>query len=239
MAASRPIAFVCAMPSEAKPLARRLGLHRSIVAGMPRYTGSIGERSVVLLVCGIGTEPAATATRQLLDEHDIERVVVVGITGAVDDETPIGTLVRPEVVIDAATGERFTPHPLGDAAPNGAMWTTDTLITTIDELVALRGLGVVALDMETAAIGRECEIRDIAWSVVRAISDRATDGSVDEAVFGLTRQDGTPNAPAIARYLITRPHRVPGLMRLAKGSATASEAAAREAARAWTAFDAS
>ena len=48
------------------------------------------------------------------------------------------------------------------------------------DLPALIAQGVVSLDMETAAIGECCEKRNVPWSVFRTISDRASDGSVDE-----------------------------------------------------------
>ncbi len=58
------------------------------------------------------------------------------------------------------------------------MWTNDELITDLDELAALHAeRGVVALDMETAAIAHACEQRGVPWSVFRAISDRSSDGS--------------------------------------------------------------
>ena len=53
-----------------------------------------------------------------------------------------------------------------------------------------------------------CEQRGIPWSVFRVISDRATDGSVDEEVFRLSNQDGTPNAGAIAGAAATKSSRM-------------------------------
>ena len=79
--------------------------------------------------------------------------------------------------------------------------------------------------METAAIAEVAERRKIPWSVFRAISDRATDGSVDEEVFKLSNQDGTPNPKAIVKYFATHPQRVPRMMKLAKGAMGATTAA--------------
>ena len=73
------------------------------------------------------------------------------------------------------------------------MWTTNGLTTRPSDLEALLAQGVVSLDMETAAIAELCEARGIPWSVFRVISDRASDGTVDEEVFHLSNQDGTPN----------------------------------------------
>ena len=77
------------------------------------------------IVTGMGTSLAAEKFRLLLDAVEIERVVVVGITGAVEDETPIGTLVLPEVVVNGASGAEYRPHPLGPGRACGKMWTTD------------------------------------------------------------------------------------------------------------------
>src|SRR5438477_375520 len=120
----------------------------------------------------------------------------------------VGTLVLPEVVVDSATGSEHRPAPLGEGTPHGKMWTTDELNTDLDVIAGLRADGVVSLDMETAAIAESCEKRSIPWSVFRVISDRATDGSVDEEVFHLSNQDGTPNPRAIARYFLLHPQRI-------------------------------
>jgi adenosylhomocysteine nucleosidase len=220
-----PIAFVCAMPMELKPLTKRLGLRKTPIGGGPARTGTLDGRDVVAIVTGMGTELAAAGMQRLLDAVTPRHVVVVGITGAVDDDTPIGTVVLPDRVIDHATGREHRHHLLGPGATSGAMWTTD-VITAAADLPALRARGVVCLDMETAAIAQACEARDVPWTVFRAISDRATDGTIDEEVFRLSNQDGTPNPKAIARYVLRHPGRLPGMMRLAKGAALATKRAA-------------
>ena len=80
-----------------------------------------------------------------------------------------------------------------------------------------------------AAVAEVCERRGIAWSVFRVISDRATDGSVDDEVFHLSNQDGTPDARAVAAYLRKHPGRVPALARMARAAELATESAARAA----------
>jgi adenosylhomocysteine nucleosidase len=220
-----PIAFVCAMPMELKPLVRPLGLRRG---DGPLREGALDGHPVVAVVTGMGTELAAAGTARLLDAVTPERVVVVGITGAVEDETPIGTVVLPERVADAVTGREHHHELLGPGTTHGVMWTTDR-ITPAAELPALRARGVVALDMETAAIALACEQRDVPWTVFRAISDRASDGSVDEELFRLSNQDGTPNPRAVARYLARHPGRLPHLARMGRGAKLATERAAEAA----------
>jgi adenosylhomocysteine nucleosidase len=220
------------MPMEARPLVRKLGLRKTQVNGVPVHAGTMSGRDVVAIVTGMGTKLATEGTERLLDAVPVDRVVVVGITGAVENATPIGTLVLPEVVVQSATGTEHRPAPLGAGQPHGKMWTGDVLLTDPEVLADLRAKGVVSLDMETAAIAESCERRGIPWSVFRVISDRASDGSVDDEVFKMSNQDGTPNPGAVLRYFLRHPSRLPGMVRLAKGAKLATEAAADAAIRA-------
>ena len=210
---------------ELRPLRRRLGLRKS-EAG---YVGKIGDRAVTAIVTGIGTALAGSATARLLDAVDVEWVVVVGITGAIDDDTPIGALILPEQVVNGADGSVYRPAPLRVGNARGTMWTTDELLTDRAVHADLRSRGVVSLDMETAAIAKVCDQRGVAWSVVRAISDRAGDGSVDAEIAGLTHSDGTANRAAVARYLVRHRNALPRLARLAKGANLAAAQAANAA----------
>ncbi len=220
------VAFVCAMPMEATPIRDRLSLTSTPIGSLKAYSGALEGTPVVTIVTGMGPELATRGMRQLLDAVEVDRVVVVGITGAIYDETPLGTLIRPETVINGATRAEFHPDPLGPGAAEGVMWTTDDLITGEDALAGLRELGVVALDMETAAIGEVCVERGIPWSVFRVISDRATDGSVDDDVFHLSNQDGTPDPKAVAAYFLRHPNRIPLMARMGREVKKATRQAA-------------
>lgn len=220
------IAFFCAMPVEVKPLVRKLRLQRGPIGAGQGWIGWLGSRRVLAVVSGMGTERAGLAIERLLDAEEVALVVVVGISGGVDDETPIGTVVRPEVVIDAATGVEHRPRPLG-GVPRGSLWTTDVM-TPATEIADLRTRGVVALDMETAAVGAVCAQRGVAWSVIRALSDRPAD-LVDDEVFAMSNPDGTPNPGRVLRYVARHPARVPALARMGRGVAVATERAAQAA----------
>jgi adenosylhomocysteine nucleosidase len=228
------IAFICAMPMELRPLAKKLRLEKTDVGGVTVHRGSLGGREVVAIVTGMGTALARKGTERLLDAMDVEEVVVVGITGAVENETPIGTLVRPEVVVNAATGAEFRPGLRAGGMPQGKMWTSDELTTDLTAVAKLRSEGVVALDMETAAIAEECQSRGIPWSVFRAISDRATDGSLNDEVFGLANQDGTANKQAVARYFLKHPTHVAKMAELGRGGKLAAQTAADAAITAFS-----
>ncbi|MEX1008028.1 MAG: hypothetical protein WD271_09330 [Acidimicrobiia bacterium] len=225
-------AFICAMPMELTPLVKKLALTETQVADVTVHSGTLGDRDVVAIVTGMGIDYATTGTERLLDAMSIGHVVSVGITGAVENETPIGTLILPEAVVHSQTGAEYRPAPLGDGTPQGKMYTAVGLTTDLDAIAELRDRGVVSLDMETAAIALLCEERGIPWSVFRVISDRATDGSVDEEVFHMSNMDGTPNEAAITAYFEKHPDRLEVMARLAEGATLAADTAADAAIRA-------
>jgi len=216
---------MCAMPMELRPLRRRLRLRKSELG----YAGWIGDRPVTAVITGIGTALAHAATVRLLDEVDVERVIVVGIAGAIENQTPIGALVLPELVVSGADSSEHRPTPLRVGNAHGKLWTSDELLLDPALHAKLRAAGVVALDMETAAIAKVCDEHDVPWSVVRAISDRAGDGTVDGETVGLTHPDGRPNVSAVARYLVRHPDALPRLVRLGKGAKLAAARAAETA----------
>jgi adenosylhomocysteine nucleosidase len=223
------VAFVCAMPMEIIPLQRKLALERTVHGSLEVYAGSLGGRPVVGIVTGIGRALAAEGIERLIDAIDVKHVVVVGIAGAIADDTPIGALITPALVVRGTDGAEFRPTRFGGGSPTGILWTSDVLITDLEAIARLRAKGVVALDMETAAIAAICQRRNIAWSVFRSISDRATEHSLDDDVFHLINGDGTFNIKKIASFLVTHPGRMPALARLAKGARLAAEHAATAA----------
>jgi nucleoside phosphorylase len=215
------------MPSELRPLVSPLGLRRAPGAGGPRpYAGALGRLEIAAATAGVGIRAAASAAERILDATRPDHLVVVGIAGGIGAGVRIGDLVVPERVIDLASGAEHRPAPLGGAAPRGVLATSDRLIVDPREIAELERRGAVAIDMETAAVAAVCERRGCPWSVFRAVSDLAGDGSADGAVLGLLRPDGRPDLGALARLLATRPWRIPGLVRLARGADLASRTAA-------------
>ena len=107
--------------------------------------------------------------------------------------------------------------------------TSDDVPIDLAEVARLERQGVVAVDMETASIAAVCESRRCPWSVFRAISDRADDGSTDADVFGLAGPGGEADLFAVLRFVFTKPGRIPQLISLARGLNLATNAAASAA----------
>jgi adenosylhomocysteine nucleosidase len=222
-------AFVCAMPMELAPLKRTLGLQRKVLGPIEVFEGSVGGRPAVAVVTGIGTARAERHVTRLLDAVTIERVVVVGIAGSIEEDVAIGAPVVPDVVVDGASGTEYRPERLGSGEPRGKLWTSDALITDDEVIAGLRGDGVVALDMETAAVAAVCARRRTPWSVFRSVSDRTSDGLVGEEVLGLSRPDGTPDTKSVVAHLAKHPTSIRALSRMAGDARLACRVAAERA----------
>lgn len=220
----RRVGMLAPMQPELQPIVRRLGMERD----GSLYRGRAGEIEVVAMLTTIGMKAGAQAAQRIL-EHAVDWVMVVGIAGGVDRSVAIGDVVVPEIVVDRATGGRFRPASVGSIVARGTLSCGDELITGEDELNAMAARGVIAVDMETAAVAAVCETAQCPWSAFRGISDYAGEGLVDDAIFAMTRPDGTADPSVIARYLQEHPDRKQVLARLAHDANLATEAAAAAA----------
>jgi len=222
------VGILTPMPSEMRPVVAALGLQKSSLAGRPVQTGKVGFIDVVVARTGMGTVTATSTTEWLLDAAAFDHVLVVGIAGGIGS-IPIGAIVTPETVVNTDTGEEAHASAFGGAKLEGKIWTSNEFNPDNQRTFAP---GVVAVDMETAAVGVVCEKQGIPWTAFRSISDRLDDKIVDNAVFGMANADGSPNLGAAARYILRHPTKLPGLLKVGADSTKAAKAAAGAAAAA-------
>jgi len=224
------VGVLAPMKSELRPVVKAFGLKPERIDGVDAHTGKVGNADVVATTTGIGTALAVAATERLLGLGPFDRVMVVGIAGGVGPTVGIGDIVIPEVVVDGTTGTEYRPAPIDAPAPRGTIVTSDDFIIDAARLEGLIAQGVVAVDMETGSVAAVCAARNVPWSTVRAISDRAEDG--DAEMPGLAHPDGSPNGKAIAKYFARHPGRIPYMLKVGRGSVLAAKNAATTAARA-------
>jgi adenosylhomocysteine nucleosidase len=217
------------MGSELKPLVRLLSLKLAGDGDDSFFYSKLGPIDIVATTTGIGTEAAENKTEMVLGLYSIDHLIVVGIAGGIGSSVDIGDLVVPQRVIDLSSQLEYQPRFLGSTTSRGSLVTSDETPLDLSEVARLESQGVIAVDMETAAVAAVCERRHCPWSVFRAISDRADDGSTDEAIFDLAGPDGEPNFPALLRFIFTQPKRIPQLIGLARGATLAANVAASAA----------
>ena len=230
--AATRIGILAPMPNELRPLVKALGLRRLRGPGPATFAGQAGSTELVATGTGIGPDLAAGATEQFLSQQPVDHVVVSGIAGGIEGASAVGDLITPTEVVSADDGSRYRATALGGCRPSGIVRTggTDSYRLGRDELAVLCDEGVVALDMETAAVARVCERQGIPWTAFRGISDMAGDESVGEVVMTLVKPDGSPDLRAAARFFVRNPRRLPRMVRLGREAGAAAALAARATA---------
>jgi len=235
------VAVLAPMPLELDAVVAAFGLEPSDSGGAP-WTGRVGRSMVTALRTGMGPARARKATDQVLGRAGpgglpVDHVMVVGICGGLDPDIPVGTLLRPDVVVDHATGSRFRHAPPGDEPTSGALVTTEGVTFDDDLSRALAALGFTGVDMESSAVARACEARGCPWTVHRCISDRYVDRLLDPRIVALTDADGGVDVDAVVRLLEDEPELGPKLQRLGRDAAEAARVAAEDALATCRALD--
>lgn len=226
----RRVGMLAPMHPELEPIVRKLGLEDE--RDGEQFRGRAGNVEVVAMLTTMGMAAGADAARRMLT-LDVDLVMVIGIAGGVSQSSvKIGDVIMPEVVIERFTGRTLRPSWCHDHTPHGHLSCGDDLILDQAVLDGMHDLGVIAVDMETAAAAAVCEDAGVPWAVFRSISDYAGEGLVDQELFAMTNPDGTADIEAITRYLEANPDRIDVLTRLAHDSNLATEAASDAAIRA-------
>lgn len=224
------VGVLAPMKIELRAVVKAFSLQPAQINGVAVHKGVVGNAEIVATPTGIGTALAISATERLLGLGEFDRVMVVGVAGSVGPSLGIGDVVIPEVVVDGNTGSEYRPASIDGPAPRGSIHTSDDFIVDPERLGQLIAKGVIAVDMETGSVAAVCAQRGIAWSTVRAISDRAEDG--DDEMLTMADSDGSPNGKAILRYFARHPGRIPYMLKVGRGGMTAAKNAATTAAAA-------
>jgi len=219
------------MQPELKAIVKSFGLKPTSDDPIFSHRGDVGAWSAAALVTGMGPALAREATERALSGGPIDHVMVIGIAGGLDPALPVGSLMVPSKVQLYPDGPEFATHPLPSREAAGALMTTEGLFDDDDIWRPILARGYGAVDMEAAGVAEVCEPRGVPWSVYRGISDRPDEHIVDQAVFGLSKPDGSADPVAVAKYLARDPRRAKALAHLNRCMQTAAAQAA-DAARA-------
>ena len=226
---TRRVAVLAPMRPELRAVVRAGALRRTSRDAAFSHGGTVGTWTVVAGVLGVGPSSARRATARLLEVGTFHHVMVVGIAGGLDPALPVGGLIVPEHVRLYPDGPLYRSHPLPSRRAEGNLMTTDGLLTAEEDWRAILESGFGAVDMEAAGVAEVCERAGVDWSVYRGISDRPDENIVDQAVFALSKPDGSADLGAVGRYLARDPRRARTLARLNRDMARAAAVAAAAA----------
>jgi nucleoside phosphorylase len=208
----------------------RAGALQRISSDVPfSHGGKAGTWTVLAGVIGMGPAPARRATERILEQGPFDHVMVVGIAGGLDPGLPVGALMVPRQVRLYPDGPLYRSHPLPPRQAEGNLMTTDGLLSAEESWRPILESGFGAVDMEAAGVAEACARAGVDWSVYRGISDRPDEHIVDQAVFALSKPDGSADLRAVGRYLAKDPRRARTLAHLGRAMGQAALVAATAA----------
>ncbi len=203
-------AIIAALPREVKALVRGWRVQR-----VPGHVLVFSSEDAVVACAGIGGGRAALAVQAAMAVRKVTALVSVGLAGACDPALRVGDVVRPAMIVDAQTGERFGSG--GETGPPLVSMATIAGVREKQRLAASYGASVV--DMEAASVARLARAHGLAFRAIKSISDEA-DFEMQE-LGRFATPDGQFRETAFAAYAVSRPWMWPRLAQLAKNSARA------------------
>ncbi|MCX5660421.1 MAG: hypothetical protein NTW19_11960 [Planctomycetota bacterium] len=214
---------------EIDPLVRRLALQRD--GDVCR--GTYGGATIVAGAIGVGSDRVSSRLDALLDHHRPERVVLVGLAGALDPHLRLAEVKRFDWIIDgqglAADLRGGTPRVAPDDSRPGGASVLVSLPAIADTPARKRELfelhRAAAADMESFHVAAHLVRRGAKLVVLRAVGDTAND-AITAASASWVHPDGRSNAPAAALHLLFHPWALPGVLRMARDAKAACAALA-------------
>lgn len=224
---SRRVAIIVAMEREISPLLskwRRAGKKVEPWSGLRLLAfESAYECEGVLALCGgMGRRPAAMAARAAIDHFEPDILISGGLAGALDSKIPVGRVLRPTQVVDAATGEKH--ETVRNAAARGVLVTASSVLSREEKEEMARKFGAEAVDMEAAVVAEIARAAGVPFVVVKAISDPLDFAmpSIDQFIDAR----GRLHLLKLIGYAALRPQTWKSLNELRRNSQIASEALA-------------
>jgi adenosylhomocysteine nucleosidase len=238
----RTVAIVAALDEELAGFRTCVALSRPTERGRCRVrTGELGGVPVVLARTGAGEAAARAGIEALLELHPVERLAIVGLSGAVDPELAPGTVFVARRVIDATVEPARDVLPGPDAGWVAAAARAGVPVATAISVARIVGPGEkaaarataattpAAVDLESATWARAAGRRGIPYAVFRAISDGA-DEELPLDFERCRRSDGTLSRARVVASALARPASLAPLWKLKRRIDGASQALAERVA---------
>ncbi|UJF24016.1 5'-methylthioadenosine/adenosylhomocysteine nucleosidase [Suttonella sp. R2A3] len=202
---AQPIAIIGAMEQEVALLAAELKkAKQETIAGITIHSGKLNDVSVVIMQCGIGKVNAAIGTTILIERYQPKAIINTGSAGGIQPQLQVGDVVVAKQTLHHDVDVQAFGYAPGQMAQMPETYTSDAslnqkasiaagvfssivhqgTIASGDQFIhggeALARIketfpDVLAIDMEAAAIAQTCYRYDVPFSVIRAISDNASE----------------------------------------------------------------
>ena len=209
-----------ALPSESSQFLRRLGnKSRTDRKGISIVRGTIGHRSIEVIHTGVGEKICTERIAKFLENELFDFLISAGFAGSLNHELQVNDLL---------VAKNFSTIDLKHASLSNVsiyaanMLTVPALIDSNEERERIaRESRASAVDMETEFIARACTAHGIPLLALRVITDTPTQPFPAPANVLFDIQQQRTHIAVLARFFLTHPKRVPGLVQFARRVARA------------------
>lgn len=164
--------IIAAMEREIKPLVRGWG--RSSISEGSRNFAAFEKDSLVVVVSGIGRSHAEQATRAAILHYRPDQLISAGLAGALIRSLKPGSVVTPNVIVDAADGSEYRCSlESGGVVGGGVLVSADEITGADAKKNLVEKFHGLVVDMEAAAVAKVADKAAIEFRCVKAISDEA------------------------------------------------------------------
>jgi adenosylhomocysteine nucleosidase len=214
------IAVTFALPAESSEFLRRLGnKSHTDRNGISIVRGTIDHRSIEVIHTGVAENICRQRIGRFLENQQFDFLISAGFAGSLSHELQVNDLLL---------AKNFSTVDLKHASLSNVsiyaanMLTVPALIDSRDERERIaRESGASAVDMETEFIARACAVHRIPLLALRVITDTPTQPfpAPPSVLFDIHRQ--RTHIAALAKFFLTHPRRMPGLVQFARRIARA------------------
>jgi len=191
---SNTVVLFAATRWELAALQRAMQVDRRIeIDGVTGFMGRHAGRAYRLVLTGIGPEAAAAAARAVLHQEATALAISAGFAGALMPGATVGDVIVATSVVSGRFDGSWTQSggsivceervrrsvetaatEMGVVVQSGPVLSLSSVVCrAVDKQDLYHRTGAVALDMESAAIGKVAQSHGIPFAVIRTVSDVA------------------------------------------------------------------
>ncbi|HZS28222.1 MAG TPA: hypothetical protein VFB76_13415 [Candidatus Angelobacter sp.] len=163
---------IAAMEREVQPLLR--GWQRTALSSGDQSWIAFEKDNQAVVISGIGKKNAEHAARAAVARYQPATLISAGLAGALIRSLKAGSLVTPNVVVDADDGSEYRCAAVDGGMVGGGILVTANEITGAEAKAKLVDhFHALIVDMEAAGVAKAAQEMQTGFRCVKAISDEA------------------------------------------------------------------
>lgn len=213
------VAIVAAMERELAPLVQDWEL--STVQAGGRSLICYEGPDMVAVFSGMGCKRAEDAARAVVEKYAPRVLVSAGLAGALIRSLKVGSIVLPNLIVDAASGTEYRCNVGGEVIGGGVLVSNFEIAGRAAKSELVECFHALVVDMEAAGVAKVAMEQDLRFRCVKAISDEL---EFDLPPLNRFVTDGAVQIRKLMRWIAVRPQYWPAMIALGRNSRRATRA---------------